>query len=56
MVSLGRCQPAVTVATPTLAAQSEVRNTTTPRNRYGATITRAHISDIATAACPLGKL
>src|SRR2546429_7728022 len=56
MVSLGRCQLAVTVATSMLAAQSDTRNTTAPRNRYGATSTRAHITDMATATCPLGKL
>jgi len=56
MMSLGRCQLAVTVATPTLAAQTQARHTTSPRNRYGTTIASAHISDIATAAWPLGKL
>src|SRR2546423_11340641 len=56
MVSLGRCQLAVTVATSMLAAQGDTRNTTAPRNRYGATSTRAHITDMATAQSTLGKL
>jgi len=56
IASLGRCQLAVTVATPTPAANREETATATPRTRYGTTRASPHIRAIAVVVCPLGKL
>jgi hypothetical protein len=56
IVSLGRCQLAVTVATPTPAANRAETATARPRTRYGTTSASPHIRAIAVVVCPLGKL
>ena len=55
MASLGRCHPAVSVATPMAAAYNAPNTATTSRVRVDATSTAARASDMATVAWPLGK-
>ena len=54
--SLGRCQPADSVAIPTTAATSAPSMPPAPRIPAGSTSSSATVTDAAVVVCPLGRL